>query len=163
MERSRLVRALPDPATAIAGAALWAGVMAGSAAAWLAIADRLETSRTPDILATFALGAALAFPVALYLARLAVPGARREARFAAAFLAFGVMTVLGVAFVYAMQYRLYYAQWHDHFPSVVWVFQLVFTGAAAVYQFAVLGVRMFLPVGLAALLLVSLWHARQAR
>jgi hypothetical protein len=163
MGRSRFVRALPDPLTTLAGTVVWAAASATSAAIWLAISGRFATSHAPAILLVFALGGALAFPVALYLTRLAVPAGHAETRFAAAFVAFGLATILGVAFVFSMDYRQYYAEWHDPFPSVVWAFQFVFTGATAVYQFAVLGTRMFLPAGLIALFLVSLWHARQAR
>jgi hypothetical protein len=137
--------------------------MAGIAAIWLALSDRLATSHTGAILAVFALGGALAFPVALYLTRLIVPAGGCERRFAVAFAAFGIASMLCVAFVFSMHYRIYYSQWHDPFPSVVWAFQFMFTGATAVYQFAVLGTRMFFPVGLIALFLVSLWQARQAR
>lgn len=160
---ARLVRVLPDPLTAFAGALVWAGAMAGSAAVWLALSDRLGSARVTAILATFALGGALAFPPALALTRLIARNRGGEQRFATAFAVFGLASVLGVAFVFFMHYRLYYARWHEPFPSVVWAFQFVFTGAAAVYQFAVLGLRMFFPVGLVALLLVSLWQARQAR
>lgn len=160
---SRVALALPTTPALLLGTPAWAVAMAASAAVWLALGDRLSTSRTGAILLVFAVGGALAFPAALYVTRLVAPPGHRERRFAAAFAAFGLCSVLGVAFVFSMQYRIYYAQWHEPFPSVVWAFQFVFTGAAAVYQFAVLGARMFFPAGLIALFLVSLWQARQVR
>lgn len=160
---SRLVLALPELPALLLGTPIWAAAMAASAAVWLGLSERLSTSHSGGILLVFVLGGALAFPVALYITRLLAPAGPRERRFAAAFVAFGLCSMLGVAFVFAMQYRLYYSQWHEPFPSVIWVFQFAFTGATAVYQFAVLGGRMFFPAGLLALFLVSLWQARQVR
>ena len=47
------------------------------------------------------------------------------------------------AFLFAMDYRLFYSRWHAPFGTIVWAFQFVFTSASAVYQFAVLGMRLF--------------------
>ena len=44
-----------------------------------------------------------------------------------------------------------------------WISGIVFTVAAGVYQFAVLGIRLFFPVGFGALLGASLWFARTRR
>lgn len=161
--RSPWLRALPDPLTTVLGTPLWAATMAASAAVWLLLSGRFATSQSGAILVIFALGGALAFPVALYVTRLLARDGGPDRRFAAAFVAFGLASVLGTAFVFSMQYRIYYAQWHQPFPSVIWFFQLIFTGAAAVYQFAALGTRMFFPVGFVALFLVSWWQSRQAR
>jgi hypothetical protein len=67
------------------------------------------------------------------------------------------------AALYALQYRLYYSAWHAETFSVTWALQLVFTALAALYQFAVLGVRLFLPLGFAALFAVAIWFARRPR
>jgi hypothetical protein len=158
-----LKAALPGWRVAVVGAAIWALVLAASAAAWLVLNGRLGTSQWPVILAVFALGGLIAFPSGLWTARLLAPGASPGSRFAAAFLALGLASVLGVAFVFSMQYRVYYAQWHEPFPTIPWFFQLAFTGAGAVYQFGVLGTRMFFPVAFVALFAVSLWHARLPR
>lgn len=160
---ARARAALPRRDEAAAGALVWAGILAASAAAWLVIAGRFETSRWQAILAVFALGGALAYPCALFAMRLVSARANASGRFAAAFLSLGLASVLGVAFVFSMQYRQYYAQWHEPFPSVPWFFQLAFTGAGSVYQFAVLGVRMCFPLAFAALFAFSLWQARRAR
>lgn len=158
-----LRRALPGWRAALLGTLAWSAVLPASAALWLLLAGRFGSSHWQAILTIFALGGALAFAVGLYAARLAVPDGPPGARFAAAFLALGSASVLGVAFVYSMEYRRYYAQWHEPFPTIPWFFQLAFTGANSVYQFAVLGMRMFFPLAFAALLAFSLWHARQTR
>lgn len=48
-------------------------------------------------------------------------------------------------------------------PSIGWVFQLLFTGASAVYQFAVLGTRLFFPLGIVLFFAASLLVARLSR
>lgn len=137
--------------------------MAASAAVSLLAGGRIEAAHSSTVIVIFALGGVLSFPVALYLTRLVVPGAGVERRYAAAFLALGICTILATAFVFSMHYRVYFAQWHGDFPSVQWVFQLLFTGASAVYQFAVLGTRLFFPLGIVLLFGASLLVARQAR
>ena len=46
---------------------------------------------------------------------------------------------------------------------VTWTLQLVFTTLGALYQFAVLGLRLLLPFGLAALIAAGVWFARLPR
>ena len=111
----------------------------------------------------YALGASIGFPVALFLARFVSAGRSAEAAFAAMFLALSLSTLGVTALLFALDYRSYYSRWHEDFGTITWIFQFVFTIAGAVVQFAVLGMRMFLPLGLAGLFLVSLWFARSAR
>jgi hypothetical protein len=59
-----------------------------------------------------------------------------------------------------MDYRLFYAQWHRPFGTRIWAYQFIFTSAGAVYQFLVMGLRLYLPVGLPILAGTSLWLAR---
>lgn len=44
----------------------------------------------------------------------------------------------------------------EPFGTVIWFFQFAFTSASAVYQFAVLGVRHYLPFGLILLIAASI-------
>ena len=159
----RLRAALPAPAGAIGGAVAWAAAMATSAIVGLLLGGRLASPQSETVVLIYALGGLLAFPVALYATRIFALGAGPERRFAAALFFLGLGTMLATAFVFSMHYRLYFAQWHSDFPSVAWVFHLLFTGANAVYQFAVLGTRLFFPVGFIALFAASLLVARQAR
>jgi len=46
---------------------------------------------------------------------------------------------------------------------VIWFFQLIFTGASSVYQFMVLGLRLFVPLGLVCLLSTSFALAKRMR
>ena len=67
------------------------------------------------------------------------------------------------AFLFALDYRVFYARWHAPTGSLIWMFQFAFTSASAVYQFGVLGSRLFLPLGLIWLPGASLYLARRMR
>jgi hypothetical protein len=71
------------------------------------------------------------------------------------------VTIGLTALAYAIQYRLYYSEWHDDPFTIRWIFEVGFTTLAAMYQFAVMGMSLFLPLGLVALLAAGLWFARQ--
>lgn len=160
----RLRKALPAPRVALAGALFWGGLM--GVIALLPLVRQLEWQFEPRALllaAVFALGGTLAFPVAHCAQALISRKAGPEKRFATAFLAFSIATLAITAVLYAMQYRLYYAQWHGAFLSPGWIIHFVFTTAGALYQFAVLGLRMYFPWGLAALFALSLAYAIKPR
>jgi hypothetical protein len=111
----------------------------------------------------YAIGGFLAFPLGLFIAKFIAIGRSNETAFAAAFIGFAFATVAMTAMVYAIQYRTYYAEWHGPTFSILWFFQLVFTAIVSSYQFAVLGLRLFFPLGFAALFAASLWFARLPR
>ena len=162
---------LPEPAPSgsgflklwLAGAPLWGAAMAFSALSGLYLRLRLETGHLPLVLALFFAGGLLGWAVALPLMR---PFMRRwsaERRFAAALLVLTCLTIVATAGLFALQYRIFYAQWHAAFGSRIWVYQFVFTTAGAVYQFLVMGLRLYLPVGLLLLIGASLLLARRMR
>ena len=66
------------------------------------------------------------FWAALPFASFAAHGHRPETRFCAFFLFLSVATVTVTAFFFALDYRLYYAQWHAPFATRTWLFQFVF-------------------------------------
>lgn len=111
----------------------------------------------------YAAGGALAFPVGLFLARLVSRGRHWEVAFAAAFVCLLAATIAFTGGLFALQYRSYYAEWHAPAFTITWAFELVFTGLTALYQFVVLGIRLYFPLGFAALAVASVWFARQRR
>jgi hypothetical protein len=160
---AHLGRSLPSLATALIGSACWALVMAASAVSgvWQ---DGWETeAKLATIALLFGAGAAIAFPVGLTLARFVSTGRSAERSFAACFLGLLASTIGVTALIFAFNYRSYYATWHEEVFTITWTFQLVFTTAAALIQFAVLGVRLFFPLGFIALFVASLWFARATR
>ena len=154
---------LPTTSFWVFGSIGWAAVNALSALIGLTLREWQGWPAIGEVVAVFAAGAALAFLPATVLGRLVGRGREPSIRYAAAFVALAVLTVGFTAAVFAFQYRLYYSQWHAPFPSVVWGFQFVFTTAAAVYQFAVLGMRLYLPLGFIGLFAAGWLIARSPR
>jgi hypothetical protein len=145
------------------GAGCWAAVMGTSAFAGLWARGWQTPGKFAEVVLLLSLGAAIAFPVGLTVARFVSLGRSAQTAFAAAFLALSLATVSATAALFALQYRQYYATWHADFLTVTWGFQFVFTALTALVQFAVLGTRLFFPVGFMALFLASLWFVRQPR
>lgn len=159
----KLRQALPSLRLALAGSALWGFAMGASAFCSLLL-DHWETPlRVRAVVVLFALGGAAAFPIGWMLARLLSHGRRAETAFAAAFVALAVTTIGLTALFYALQYRSYYAEWHAEPFTVTWAFQFVFTGLVALYQFAVLGIRLYFPGGFAALFTAAAWFTYRSR
>ena len=52
---------------------------------------------------------------------------------------------------------------HAEAFTIRWAFELVFTSLTALYQFVVLGIRLYFPLGFIALAIASVWFARQQR
>jgi hypothetical protein len=160
---ARLRRAVPSIGATLAGAVLWGLAMGAGAYANLFLAAWETPAKLQFVAVLFAAGGALAFPLGLFLARFLSEGRRAEASFAAAFLCFAATTVSVTAALYALQYRSYYSAWHAETFSITWMFQLVFTTLVALYQFSVLGVRLFFPFGFLALFAAAFWFARRPR
>ncbi|MCR4266265.1 hypothetical protein [Nitratireductor sp. ZSWI3] len=158
-----LWRALPSPSHAVFGALLWGALMGANAFLFLWLADWRPVSQLAGLAGIFALGGAIGFPAGHTACRLLSRHERTETRFAAAFLAFATATLGATAMVYALQYRAYYAQWHGPLFSLRWILEFVFTTAGALYQFAVLGLRIYFPWGFAALFALSLYYAAKPR
>lgn len=161
--RARLAASRPPLWEWLVGALIWGLLIALSVGVSALVAHRLPTSHRAIVLALYFSGAVLGWLAALPLIRFASHARPPETRFAAAFLFLGAGTAAFTALLFALQYRQFYAQWHQPFGTMIWVFQFVFTSASAVYQFAVLGVRHYLPFGLILLIAASLLHARRSR
>lgn len=155
----RMRHSLPGLREILAGAPLWGLVMALSALLALYLRNGAETSHLASILLLFFSGGLVAWPFALFLGRFGAIGRGRETRFAAFFLCLTVCTIAVTAILFALDYRIFYARWHAPFGTGTWAYQFTFTSASAIYQFVVMGIRLYLPLGFAALGLASLWLA----
>ncbi|MGZ9718574.1 hypothetical protein [Rhizobium miluonense] len=144
-------------------AAFWGLAMAASALVALYLRNGLLTSHLAALVLVYFLGGALSWLVTVPFARRFAGHRPPTARFAAFFLALSIGTVAITAFLFAMDYRWFYARWHAPFGSLVWIFQFLFTSASAVYQFAVLGFTLFLPIGLLCLIAASVYLTRHMR
>ena len=159
----RVYNAMPTLRTALLGALLWAATMGASAFVNLLLDSWVTPDKIRTVSLLFAGGGAVAFPVGLFAARLVSLGRGREVAFAATMVCLAAATIGLTTGLYALQYRSYYAEWHAPVFTLTWGFQLVFTMAVASYQFVVLGIRLYFPLGFIALFAASLWFARQQR
>ncbi|WP_084365398.1 hypothetical protein [Rhizobium sp. RU36D] len=129
----------------------------------LALEQRLSQAGLPLLLGLYFAGGLLSWVVALPLARFMGLGSPVETRFAVALLLLTLGSAASTAFLFALQYRMFYAQWHQPFGTTIWMFQFVFTSASAVYQFGVLGLRLLMPFGFLLLLVASIILTRLIR
>lgn len=159
----RLRQALPSPILALKGALVWGVLMGVNMLVFLWSRGWQTLSQVTALTFIFALGAALAFPLGHTFQALLARRSEPETRFAAAFVSFAAATICITAALYALQYRAYYAQWHGDPFSIRWILHFVFTTAGAVYQFAVIGLRVYFPWGLAALFALSYLYAAKPR
>lgn len=155
-------RATPTWPEVIAGSLTWAVLMAAAAWLFLLLDGWKSSSSIAFVIAFFAVGGCLAFAPAIWIGRLLSRG-RADAGFAATFLALAILTIGVTALLTALQYRQYYSAWHDHPFTIRWTFEFVFTTAAAIYQFLVLGLRAYFPIGFVALIAASWWNATRLR
>lgn len=145
---------------ALAGAPFWALVTATSAYTAPLLRGWETQGHYTQIVAMFGIGGLLAFPLGFYLAQRLATRSRLEARFAAALLGFALATVATTALLYVLDYRDYYSEWHEPPFTKIWFKELLVTAAAALYQFAALGMRLFFPLGFCALFAVAVWFVR---
>ena len=152
---ARLRQALPGGASALFGSLAWALVMGASA--WLSGAMKAKAfgGSLETLVMTFAFGGLASFVPALIAYRLLGAGRSASQRFSLAFLALAGATIVSTSLTFTLIFRSYYAKWHDGFLTGHWLEQQFVTLASASYQFAVLGLRSFLPLGLAALFTAS--------
>ncbi|MDF1607476.1 hypothetical protein PZ897_04740 [Hoeflea sp. YIM 152468] len=153
--RDRLCAARIGWREGISGALGWGAAMAISAQASLWLSMAALTSHYWSLTALVFAGAACAWPLSLALFRFIAFRRRREAAFAVAFLCLTLFTIGLTSAMFAVIYRAFYAQWHGDPFTKLWLAQFVFTVASALYQFAVQGVRLYLPLGVVFLGLAS--------
>jgi hypothetical protein len=158
----RVRLALPSLGLALGGASLWGLVTGASALVNLLLAEWATPVQVREISLLFLTGGALSFPVALYLARLFSIGRGREVAFASLFVCLLTATIAFTSGLHALFYWLL-GERHAAAFTYFWFIELFFTVASALYQFAVIGIRLYFPIGFAALLLTSLWFARVTR
>ncbi|ASY63081.1 hypothetical protein SJ05684_c16390 [Sinorhizobium sojae CCBAU 05684] len=158
--RDRIVRAFPTFREVAVGSPFWAFTMALSAWHALWVSEHDATFHLREILLLYALGGLLAWPPSLFAARWLAQGRAFETRLAAFLLCLIAGTIGVTGCLFSLDYRAFYSQWHAAPGTRTWLLQFLFTSASAFYQFLVLGVRLYLPVGASALVLASLWLAR---
>lgn len=149
-----------DRRALLLGAPVWAVVMAASAYVSPLLRGWETQASFARIVVLFAVGGLIAFPLGLLLARRIGTGKSIEGRLAAGLLGFAVATVAATSLLYVIDYSDYYSEWHEPPFTKIWLVEIAVTAAAALYQFAALGMRMFFPLGFCALFVAAVWFAR---
>lgn len=142
---------------------LWGAMM--TAAAYFSLVSehaRALGPRVMTILAVYFAGGAIAylfaFSVTHWLARHLSPRVTPLV----AIMALGGFTLAATAGILAFDYRAYYAQWHEAAFSGDWFYQQFYTVLGSTYQYLVIGVRLYWPLGPVFLLLAGWWMTRRA-
>jgi hypothetical protein len=142
----------------MAGALAWGAAISASVCLVLVWRGWHWPSSILAVAGLFGGGATLAFLfVQLIWRHLAPP--RLEAAMALAAILHAGTAIAVIAALYGLQYRAYYAQWHEPGFSLVWFIQFAVTMAGAFYQFAVIGLGLLLPLGLPLLAVLAIWQA----
>jgi len=142
---------------------LWGAVMTGAAYfSLMSEQERVFGPRVMTIMAVYFAGGAIgylfAFPVARWFAKRVSP----PLPLILAVLALGGFTLAATAGILALNYRAYYAEWHEAVFSIDWFYQQIFTVLGSTYQYLVIGVRLYWPLGPAFLLFAGWWMTRRA-
>ncbi len=122
-----------------------------------------NTGHALGIIGLFALGGALAFPTGLFVARILERDGGCERAFATAFLSFGICTIGLTGLCYVVFHLTRHGGWPAGGPAAGRAVRTAFTVLGALFEFAAFGMRMYIPVGLAALFMVAAWRAWPTR
>ena len=154
---------LPSPRETLIGGLLWGVAMATSMWLGLWLRNNAISGKANELDIIFFAGAAIAWPIIIFIASFLARGRGFMMRLMVSAIVLMLGTSGMTAFIFSQQYRHFYAQWHARFPSITWAFQFTETSISAVYQFTVLGLGLFFPLGYAFLTVASLWLMRRLR
>lgn len=136
----------------------WGAAMAASAAFGLERRTDGQTGHLAMLIATYFAGGALAFIPALTVGRrLARHNAMRRL---ATIIALAGFTIIATALCYASIFIIFDAERQGQFPSLFALYEVAIIIAASLYIFAVLGLSLYWPFGLAALAVIACLPAR---
>ncbi|KJF74100.1 hypothetical protein [Agrobacterium arsenijevicii] len=141
---------------------VWAAISAATATLGLYLRNRLETDHAADIAVLFFCGGLLGWPLSMLALRFLPASTGLPLRFAASCLAIAFFTIAVAAAFFALQYRIFYAQWHAPAFSRIWFFQQFFTSLGAIYQFCILGLGLYFPFAAVPLALAGAILCRRA-
>lgn len=148
---------------AVLFAPAYSGAVAGAVTLHFVWREQAFNVRAVAVLVLFALGALTAGFLSWLCAAMIAGHRPLSARFAAMLISLAVSTAGLTAFLFFLQFRVYYAQWHSSELTLLWLYQLAFTGASAVYIFMSSGLRLLLPFGLPVLFTAAWLFARRPR
>ena len=140
---------------------LWACLMLISASFSLWQSNGFLTSHSTSILFLVFFSAFIAFPLAMVTLHILDRHKRFETQLAGCFLFLTIATIGITAVAYSLNYWSFFHQWHGALFSRLWAWQFFYTNLGALYQFAVIGLRLFMPLGIIFLCLMSYFIAQK--
>ncbi len=147
----------------IAESLLWGTLMTGAAYfSLMSEQARVFGPRVMTIMAVYFAGGAMGYLFAYPIVQWFAKRVSRPLTLFLAILALGGFTLAATAGVLALNYRAYYAEWHEAAFSIDWFYQQIFTVLGSTYQYLVIGVRLYWPLGPAFLILAGWWMTRRA-
>lgn len=158
---ARAACALPSPSLVIFGSAAWGIVVAVTVMGGMWLRNELISANLLAIASVYFYGGSLAFAPALWLGELLFERAGKGVRFVGGTLLTAIAVHAATSGIFALQYRVFYAHWHNAFPSIVWFFQLGFTTAGGIFTFTVGSLAFYWPFSCLAFLGFGLWFARR--
>jgi hypothetical protein len=139
---------------------LWACLMLISASFSLWQSNGFLTSHLSSILILVFFSALIAYPLAIVTLHILDRHKRFETQLAGSFLFLTIATSGVTAIVYSLNYWNFFHQWHSAPFSRLWAWQFFYTNLGALYQFAVMGLGLFMPLGIIFLCLISVYIAQ---
>lgn len=141
----------------LVGSIIWATIMAASSAIVLYLWHWQSVEQLRLLSALYFAGGLMAWPTALYLLDRTRPHRSAETAFAAALIVFSLSTIGITLLLFILEFRLNHASFQ---PDELFQTKTLWSIATTIFQFAVIGMRLYLPFGLVALLAASWWYTR---
>ncbi|MGH6762861.1 MAG: hypothetical protein ACRECW_14875 [Phyllobacterium sp.] len=145
----------------VAGSIFWAALMAASATLVLTLWNWRSPDQVNLIIALYFIGGLLAWPLAVFMLKFTAPHRSRETAFTSAFIFFSLSTIATTTALFIVQFQMFRMSLHDHHTLLN--AKTVWSVAMTVYQFAVIGMRLYLPFGLFVVLGASWWYAKSTK
>lgn len=160
---ARAKASLAGPWLLFGGAFGWGLVMVASYLFYEWRETGLNRFHLALVLGIVFLGGVLGWISGLTCARFFGLWRRFETRLAATLFFLCIGTIGFTMVLIALEYRRFYAQWHEPFLTKIWTIQLIETTAVSVYQFLVLGLPHYLPIAFPVLIVTSFAVAKRMR
>ena len=159
----RARQSVEGPLFLLGGACFWGLVIVASYLAWEWRLTGFNRFHLPVTVAIHFGAGFLGFLGGVPVARFLAMGRPPETRLAGTFLCLSSGTLGFMLALLYLQYRRFYAQWHDPFLTKTWVIQQIETVLGAGYQYLVLGLPHLLPIAFPLLVLTSFAVAKRMR
>lgn len=151
------------PIVRLIGESVAWGVLTTVAALFALVSEQAREfgPRVVTILAVYFVGGVIGYPFAFAATHWFARRFSAHFKLLFAVAALAGFTLAATAGILAFDYRAYYAEWHDAFFSRDWFYQQFYTALGSTYQYLVIGIRLYWPLGPIFLILAGWWMTRR--